>query len=177
MLLGFFERICYQFFQKIIKIEKYFVINISPAIPYLEKFWFLSYKPKQYWPIKLQYSLECNISRKRIMKFIFGMQMNMEVFYKLMPSRVECAQLGMLKVPKKDICISLQYFQNTKVYQQAKIWKLLILGTLGFLQNNSAQSTQNNKVTILLQYLKKLVSDEVVFCMQINMNVSHKLTL
>ena len=83
----------------------------------------------------------------------------------------------MLKVPKKDICIPLQYFQNTKVYQQAKIWKLLILGTLGFLQNNSAQSTQNNKVTILLQYLKKLVSDEVVFCMQINMNVSHKLTL
>ena len=134
MFFGFFEKICYQFFQEIIKIEKYIVINISPAIPYLEKFWFLSYKPKYYWPIKLQYSLKCSISGKRIMKFIFGMLMNMEVFYKLMSSRVECAQLSMLKVPKKDICISLQYLQNTKVYQQAEVWKLLILGTLGFQQ-------------------------------------------
>ena len=137
MFFRFFEKIFHQFFQEIIKIAKYIVINISPAIPYLEKFWFLSYKPKYYWPIKLEYSLKCSISRKRIMKFILGMQMNMEVFYKVMSSRVECAQLGMLKVPKKDICVSLQYLQNMKVYQQAKIWKLLILGTLGFLQNNS----------------------------------------
>ena len=50
------------------------------------------------------------------MKFIFGMQIDMEVFYKLI---------------------------------------------LSFLKH--AQSTQNNKFAISLQYLKKVVSDEVDF--------------
>ena len=35
-------------------------------------------------PIKLQDSLKCNISRKKwMMKFIFGMQLNIEVIYNL----------------------------------------------------------------------------------------------
>ena len=43
--------------------------------------------PKYCWSIKLQDSLKCNISRKKqIMKFIFGMQINMEVFYMLILS-------------------------------------------------------------------------------------------
>ena len=125
MFFGFFEKICYQFLQEIIKIEKYIVINISPAIPYLEKFWFLSYKPKYYWPIKLQYSLKCSISRKRIMKFIFGMLMNMEVFYKLMSSRVECAQLSMLKVPKKIFAYLCNIFRTRKFISKQRYGNFL----------------------------------------------------
>ena len=41
--------------------------------------------------IKLQDSLKCNISRKKwMMKFIFGMQINMKVFYKLIISFWVC---------------------------------------------------------------------------------------
>ena len=48
------------------------VIDISPLFLYIAKFCFSSYEPKYYWPIKLQGSLKCNISRnKQIMKFIF----------------------------------------------------------------------------------------------------------
>ena len=41
------------------------VIDISPPIPYLAQFWFLSYGPKWCQPIKLQDYLKCNISRKK----------------------------------------------------------------------------------------------------------------
>ena len=63
------------------------VIDISPAIPYLAKFWFSSYGPKCCEPIKLQDSLKCNVSRKkRMIKFIFAMQINIKVFDKLILS-------------------------------------------------------------------------------------------
>ena len=39
-------------------------VDISPPIKYLAKFWFLSYGPKCYQPIRLQDSLKCDISRK-----------------------------------------------------------------------------------------------------------------
>ena len=43
------------------------------------------------WPIKLLDSLKCNISSKKwIMKFIYGMQINMKVFYKLIISVLVC---------------------------------------------------------------------------------------
>ena len=58
---------------------------------YLTKFWFLSYEPNSLQPIKLQYSFKFNISRKkRIMNFIFGMHINIEVFYKLIISFWVC---------------------------------------------------------------------------------------
>ena len=41
-----------------------FVIDISPPILYLVKFWFLSYGPDCCGPIKLENSLKCNISKK-----------------------------------------------------------------------------------------------------------------
>ena len=63
------------------------VIDISPLIPYLAKFWVSSYGPKCCQPIKLHYSLTCNTSRKKLlMNFIFDMKINIEVFYKLMLS-------------------------------------------------------------------------------------------
>ena len=67
-------------------------IDISPPIPYLVKFWVSSYGPKCCQPIKLQDSLKCNISRKKwMMKCIFGMKINIKVFYKLILSFWVCA--------------------------------------------------------------------------------------
>ena len=64
---------------------------ISPPITYLEKSWFLSYRSKCCCPIKLQDFLKCNISRKKwIMKFVFSMQINIEIFYKLILSFWVC---------------------------------------------------------------------------------------
>ena len=63
------------------------VIDISAPLPYLVKFWFSNYGSKCCQPIKLQYSFKCNISRKKwIIKLIFGIQINIEVFYKLLLS-------------------------------------------------------------------------------------------
>ena len=63
------------------------VIDISPPMLCLVKFWVLSYGPKCCQPIKLQDSLTHNISRKKwMMKCIFGMQINIEVFHKLILS-------------------------------------------------------------------------------------------
>ena len=56
----------------------------STTILYLAKFMFSSYGSKYCWPIKLQDFLKCSISRKKWMrKFVFDMQINIEVFYKL----------------------------------------------------------------------------------------------
>ena len=40
-------------------------ISLQIRITYLAKFWFSSYGLKCCWPIKLQDSLKCNISRKK----------------------------------------------------------------------------------------------------------------
>ena len=67
------------------------VFDISPPIPYLVKLWFSIYEPKCCQPIKLQDSLKCNISRKKWMiKFIFGLQIHIEVCYKLILSVWVC---------------------------------------------------------------------------------------
>ena len=44
--------------------ESNIAVDISPPIPYLAKFWFLSYGPKCCQPIKLQNSLKCNIKKE-----------------------------------------------------------------------------------------------------------------
>ena len=76
------------------------VINISSPIPYIAKFWFSSYGPKWSQPIKLQYSLKCYISTKKCtMTFIFGMQINIELFTKPILSNRVCVT-RMPKVPK-----------------------------------------------------------------------------
>ena len=61
------------------------IIDISPLIPYLEKFWFLSSGPKCSQAIKLHDSLKCNAAREKgMVKFIFGMQINIEAFYNML---------------------------------------------------------------------------------------------
>ena len=67
------------------------VVDISPPVPYMAKFRFSSYGPNCCQPIKLQDSLKCNISKKKgMMKLIFDMQINIEVFYKLVLSFWVC---------------------------------------------------------------------------------------
>ena len=83
---GFFEKFCHVSFPwKYSKMKTIIFIDISP--PYLAKLWISSYGPKCCQPINLQDSLNCNILRKKwMMKFIFCMQINIEVFYKLILS-------------------------------------------------------------------------------------------
>ena len=56
---------------------KLMLLIISTSIPYLAEFWFLSYGQKCCWPINMQDSLKCNVSRNRwLMKFIFSVQIS-----------------------------------------------------------------------------------------------------
>ena len=67
--------------------ETNIVVDTSPPMPHLAKFWLSSYGPKCCQPIKLQDSLKYIISIKKwMMKFLFGMQINIEVFYNLILS-------------------------------------------------------------------------------------------
>ena len=90
------------------------VRDISPPISYFAKFWFSSYGSKCCWPIKLQDSLKCNIPKKKwMMKFIFGMQIDVKVFDKLILSFWVCVAIHTQSTQnKKFIYISLQYLQE-----------------------------------------------------------------
>ena len=122
------------------------VIDISSTIPYLAKFCLSNYGPKCCQPIKSQDSLKCNISRKKLMmKCIFGMQINIEVFYKLILSF--WVYPGMSKLPK-IICLLF-------------LCKILISMILIVIIKHS-QSSQNSKFQMCLRYLQiacyKLIS-------------------
>ena len=141
-----------------------FVINISTPIPYLAKPWVSSYGLMCCQPIKLQGSLKCNISREKWMiNFIFGMQMNIEVFYNLI---------------LKFWLIIIRYAQSTQnkfAYLcsiSRKAWvKKLIFFFFFCLQINTKNfyrlivSLQVCKFTISLQYLKEKINDEVDCCL------------
>ena len=106
---------------------------------------------------------------KWMMKCIFGMQINIEVFYKLVLSFWVCVT-SMPKVPKIrsfhifaispekhglwnwSFCLQI----NTKMFYKVivSLWVWIV---------RHVQSTQNNKFTISLEYLKKNVKDEVDF--------------
>ena len=110
-------------------------VGISPPIP----FWFSSYGPKCCQPIKLQDYLKCNISRKKwVNKFIFGMQINIEVFYKLILSfwvgAIRHAQSTQNKkfvylwnISRKAWRVKLIFCLqiNTKVFSKLIQWNLL----------------------------------------------------
>ena len=83
--------ILFGFFEKYIKNLKSFtmkwskmktnILDISPPIPYLAKFLFLTYGPKCWQPI---------FRKAWGMKLIFCLQINMKVFYKLIVSLWVC---------------------------------------------------------------------------------------
>ena len=87
------------------------LIDISPPIPFLGKFWFLSYRAGCCLSIKLQDSLKCNISRKKwMMKFITGKQINVEIFYNLVLLFWAC--LARHVQSSQIVFLSLQYLQK-----------------------------------------------------------------
>ena len=136
------------------------MIDISPPIPFLGKFWFLSYRAGCCWSIKLQDSLKCNISRKKwMMKFITGKQMNVEIFYNFvllfwacLARHVQSTQIVFLSLQisrkmwrmKLIFCLHI----NTKVF-----CKLVVCLWVSVARHT--QSTQSNKFAISLQYLKE----------------------
>ena len=105
--------------------------------------------------IKLQDSLKCNISRKKwMMKFVFCIQINIKVLYKLILSFWVCATRHVQSTQNKKfayLCnISSKAWEmklifclqiNTKVF-----YKLIV--SLWVCLARHAQSTQNNKLTI-----------------------------
>ena len=146
------------------------IIDISPPITYLAKFWFSIYGPKCCWPIELQDSLKCNISRKKwMMKFIFVMSRNIEVFYKVILPSWMCVSIHvqstqnikfahLCNISRKTwrmkwfFCLQI----NTKVFYKmiVSFWVCL---------SRVTQSTQNNKFAISSQYLKENGKNEVYF--------------
>ena len=122
------------------------VIDISSPIPYLAKFQISSYGPKYCQPIKLQYSLKCNIWRKKWMiQLIFGMQINIEVFYKLIISFWVSAARHAQSTQNKKLSYLCNIFRKT--------WGIKLIFCLLI----------NAKVCNTLQYLKENVKDEVDF--------------
>ena len=146
------------------------IIHILLPIPYVATFQFSSYVPKCCQPIKLRVSLKCNISRKKgMMKFIFGMQINMKVFYKLILSFCVCVMRHVQSTKNKKfacLCsISTEAWGMSLIFClqiNAKIFSKLIVLLWVYVAQH-AESTENNMFTISLQYLKDNVKDEVDF--------------
>ena len=66
------------------------IFDVSLPTSYLTKFLFWSKKPKCSWPVRLQDSLKCNISRKNWgIKLIFCLWINIKVSYKVVLSLME----------------------------------------------------------------------------------------
>ena len=143
------------------------VIDISPT--HLAKFWSSSFGPKCCQPIKSQDSLKCNIVRKRwMMNFIFSMQINIQVFCKMIlsfwVSVTRHAQITQNKFAylcnisikawgmKLIFCLQI----NPKVF-----YKMIV--SFWVCVARQVQSTKNNQFTRSLQYLKEYMKDEVDF--------------
>ena len=144
--------------------ETNIVVDISPPILYLAKFWFLNYGPKCCQPIKLQDSLKCNISKKNwIMKFFWHAD-KYQSFLHVDNIILDVCNKACPKYPKKEVCIPalspekhwgggggvgggvklvfcLQ--MNMKVFYKfiVSLWVCIA---------RHVQSTQNNKFTISL---------------------------
>ena len=134
----------------------------------------------------------CNILRKKwVMKLIFCMQVSMKAFYKL----ILWFRWGWSSIPKVPKIASLQCHYNISekklkmkfIFLQAdkqqrflqvdfntlgiKVFYNVMLSLLiGMIKHS--QTTQSNKFGISLQYLKKEVGMELIFCMQTNIKVS-----
>ena len=133
------------------------VIEISPPIPYLAKFWFLSHWPKFCWKVKLQDSLTCNISRKKQMSSKLKLS-----FWLCIARHDQSTQIKKFaylcnisrKTWGKKLFLYLQI--NTKVFYKfiVSFW-VCIAG--------HAQSTQNYEFAISLQYPKENLKDDLDF--------------
>ena len=131
-------------------------------VPYthLAKFWVSNFGPKCCQQIKLQDSLKCYIVRKRwITKFSFCMQINIEVFRKMILSfwvsvnrQSTPNKFAYLWGMKLIFCLQI----NPKVF-----YKMIV--SFWVCVARQVQSTKNNQFTRSLQYLKEYMKDEVDF--------------
>ena len=142
-------------------------IDISLPIPYLSKFWFSSYEPECCWPVKLQDSLECNISRKKWkMKFTFGMQVNMEAFIKSILSFWVCVARYVQNTHHKKFSLLCNISRKTWGWSWSSDKQKYfpqVDSILWVCEARHVQSTRNNKFAISSHYLKKNMKDEVDF--------------
>ena len=161
-----------------------FVIVISTPMSCLAKLWVSSYGAKCCQPMKLQGSLKCNIWRKKWMiNFIFGLQVNIEVFYKVILSFWLCITrhtqstknnklVYLCSISRKawgmkfDFCLQI----NTKTFYVLIVSFWVCIG-------RHARSTQRNKFTISLKYLKETIKDEVDFWLVIIVKAFFKVIL
>ena len=123
------------------------VVDFSPP-----KFLFSSHGPKCCQPIKLQDSLKCNISRKKgMMKCIFGVHINIEVFYRLKLSFWVCVTRHAQSTQNKKLAyvcnISREAWGMKLIFclqiNMEVFYKLIV--SIQMCVARHAQSTQNNK--------------------------------
>ena len=113
------------------------------------------------------------------MKFIFGIQINMKVFYKLILSFLVCVSEHVQSTQNNKLAISLRYLKKdvsdeVDLLHADKHKGLLQIDTMILVEIvRHSQNSQNSKFSMSLQYLKKKVRDEVDFW--INFKVSCKL--
>ena len=113
------------------------------------------------------------------MNFIFGIQINMEVFYKLILSFWVCVTKHAQSTQNNKFAIFLQYLKKdvsdeVDFLHADKHKGLLQTDTMILIELvTHSQNSQNSKFSMSLQYLKKKVRDEVDFW--INFKVSRKL--
>ena len=141
------------------------VIGFLLPIPYRTKCWFSSYGPKYYLAIKLQDFLKL-LNQK---KYIFGMQINIKVFWKFILIILSMHNQACPNYLNLKNCIYLQYLQKTwrmKLIFRLQInmkafYKLMV--TFWVFVTRQIQIYQNNKFTISFQYLRENMKEEVDF--------------
>ena len=165
IIFQFWKNFVINFSYKQSKMKINFFMEISAPILRLAKFWVSSYGSKCCQPIKFQDSLNCNNSRNKwMMKFIFRMQINIEVF---LPFWV-CITRHSESTQNNFACL---------VDISGKTWGMRLIFCLQInpdVLNNlivplwmgvdrHAQTTQSDKFTISLQHLKEHLKDVADF--------------
>ena len=103
------------------------------------------------------------------MKFIFGIHINMEVFYKLILSFWVCVTKQTQSTQNSKFAISLQHLKKDVSDEVDFLYAgnpkgLLQIDTMVLMEIvRHSQNSQNSKFSMPLQYLKKKVRDEVDF--------------
>ena len=137
--------------------------DISPPSSFLAKFWLSSCGPKCCQSIKLQDSSKYNISRKNwMMKCIFGLSIKNEV--KLILSFWVCIARHAQSIQNKKFAYLRSIFRKT--WGRKLIFWLHInitLASLCVFGARYAESTQNDKFPISMQYRKENLKCEVYF--------------
>ena len=104
-----------------------------------------------------------------MMKFIFGTEINMEVFYMLMLSFWVCVTRHAQSTQNNQFAISLQYLKKDvsdelDFLHADKHKGLLQIDTMTLMEIcRHYQKSQNNEFSMHLQYFKKEFRDEVDF--------------